>query len=218
MGSFLVRALSWFWPIPVARAEGKHGPMELRWEAGRKVLNSANANQSFGSLHRVWQKALRQAGLAGHPPVSVLLLGLGGGSVLHILRHELGILAPVTAVELDPAVIGLAEQHFGLKEITGLTVIEGDAMVQVHALGQRFDLVVVDLFDDLDLARGVDSRAFAHGLRDRCADGGQVLVNTVAYDEASKARRDRVRHHLDTVFQRVEEWRMEEVNHVLVAR
>jgi spermidine synthase len=217
MGRSILHVLSWLWPIHIARAEGMHGPLELRLEAGRKVLNSANANQSYGSLHHVWQLVLRQAGLTQHPPSSVLVLGLGGGSVVRILRNELGINAPITAVELDPVMIDLARVHFGLASVPNITVIEGDAMVQVHALQARYDLVLVDLFDDLDLARGVDSRTFAHGLRERCSDGGQVLVNTVGYDVTSTARCERVKSQMISVFHQVEEIRVEAMNRVFMA-
>ncbi|MCW5897698.1 MAG: fused MFS/spermidine synthase [Flavobacteriales bacterium] len=217
-GDSLKRWLSWLYPMPVETVEGKHGTLSIRWEYGRKVLNSTEANQSFGSLHSVWQEAFRQARIADAPPDDVLLLGLGAGSVPHILRHELRLDAPITAVELDPVVVDIAQRHFALDEIEGLGIVLGDATVQVHALPERFGLVVVDLFDDLDLARGVDTAGFAHALRARCAIGGIVLFNTVGYDDASATRCGRVLDHLRQVFGEVEELRLEEVNRVFIAR
>ena len=74
--------LSWLWPMPVDRFTTLHGPMEVRYEGGALVLNSERGNQSFGSLHRVWQDVFQRIGLKNSPPTSVLLLGLGGGSVV----------------------------------------------------------------------------------------------------------------------------------------
>ncbi|MBX2971801.1 MAG: fused MFS/spermidine synthase [Flavobacteriales bacterium] len=210
------RLLSHLWPVNEAHADGLHGELAVRWEAGRKVLNSAQGNQSFGALHRVWQDVFTHLALHKAPPRSVLLLGLGGGSVPAILRTELGIGAPITAIELDPAMVKLARRHFGLDSHQGLEVIMGDATIQVHALRQRFDLVLVDLFADLDLARGVDSRAFLHGLRDRCGEGGTVCFNTVAYDEESDRRCQAVHDHALAVFGRVDELRLEELNRVFI--
>lgn len=201
----------------VAHAEGLHGPLTVRWESGRKVLNSAQANQSFGSLHRVWQGAFRQAGIVDRPPASVLMLGLGGGSIPWILRRELGLEMPITAVELDPAVVALAREHFELDALA-VDAIVGDATIQVQAMDQRFGLICVDLFDDLDLARGVDTSGFAHGLRERCADGGMVIFNTVAHDAASTARCDKVLSHLGRVFHSVDGYRLEDINRVFIAR
>jgi spermidine synthase len=212
------RLLSWLWPLRVAVLPGRSGDLELRWENGRLVVNSAQGNQSFGSLHRVWQRVLERVLVPGQPPANVLLLGLGGGSAPTILRKERGLRMPITAVEWDPAMVALARQHFGLDALGDITVVEGDATIQVHALTGRFDLVLVDLFDDLDLARGVETMGFLHGLRDRCADGGVVCFNTVAYDEVSDARCQRVHDGLRRVFHMVEEVRLEEMNRVFVAR
>lgn len=216
IASLASRWISWLWPVPKAGAEGRHGPLEVRYEAGRLVLNSAHGNQSFGSLHRVWQEVFKEIGVKDCPPANVLLLGLGGGSVPHILRNETGIAAPITAVEIDPAMIALGRSHFGLGRYADLRIVEGDAIVHVHGDRQRYDLVVVDLFADLDLARGVDTLGFAHALRDRCQ--GVLCFNTVAHDGPSSARCQRVHDHLHKVFPSVDELRLEGVNRVFIAR
>lgn len=211
------RYLSFLWPQAGTSFEGQNGPLHVRWEAGHKVLNSDFGNQSFGALHRVWQRTFAHLDLRDRPPGSVLLLGLGAGSVPAILREELGCQAPITTVELDPVMVQLARSEFGLDRHAQLTVKMGDATVQVHAMRKRFDLVLVDLFADLDLARGVDSRAFVHGLRDCCDHGGMVCFNTVAYDAASNARCQAVHDHLARVFSTVHELRLEGMNRMFIA-
>lgn len=212
----IVRVMSWLWPITVQRAEGTFGPVHLRWENGRLVLNTPNANQSFGSLHRVWRAVLDQE-LSDPPPRSVLALGLGGGSVVHVLRKEKRMTAPITAVELDPVMVGIARRYFDLDRFPDVNVITGDAVIQVHAIQHRYDLVLVDLFEDLDMARGTDTRGFINGLRDRCAEGGKVCFNTVGHDPESERRCERIREFLGSAFPNVREWRSEDVNRVFVA-
>jgi spermidine synthase len=212
------RWISWIWPVRMEEMVGHHGPLEVRWEQGRKVLNSSNGNQSFGSLHRVWQRAFAHLELNKDTPRRVLLLGLGAGSVVHILRVELGIPAHITAVELDPIMVGLAKEHFGLGHHANIEVLEADAIIQVQMHQPLYDLIVVDLFDDLDLARGVDTRGFAHGLRERSADGGVVCFNTVSYDARSEQRCTRVHENLLSVFNSVVEFRTEDLNRVFIAR
>lgn len=212
----LRRMLSYLWPVRLAQAEGRHGPLQVRYEAGELVLNSTHGNQSFGSLHRVWQQVFEQMGLVEQSWGSVLLLGLGGGSVPSILRKEFGHDAPITAVEIDPAMVELGRRYFGLGGIPELRIVEGDATLLVHALTERYDLVIVDLFDDLDLARGVDTMGFAHAMRERCT--GTLCFNTVAYDAASGARCQRVKENLGRVFNTVDEMLLEGVNRVFIAR
>ncbi len=218
ISSFLFKWLSWVWPVRSTTAEGRHGKLEVRWEYGRKVLNAAQSNQSFGSLHTVMQHAFKHLELDRNPPKNVLLLGLGGGSVVHILRKEFGLKAPITAVEIDPTMIHLARTEFQLDSYADLKLVQGDAIVQIHAIRDRFDLVVVDLFADLDLAHGVDTSGFAHALRDRCGEDGILCFNAVAYDPTSAARCERVKEHLTRVFHSVEELNVEEVNRVFIAR
>jgi len=214
----MLQLLSWLWPVTEARVQGHFGPLEVRWENGRRVLNSAQANQSFGSLHRVWQGVLPAVVSASAPPTSVLMLGFGGGSALQILRHELHVQAPITAIEIDPVVMELATRFFDAGDAKGLHVLTGDATILLHSLRERYALIVVDLFDDLDLARGVDTNGFIHCLRDRCAEGGVVCFNTVAYDARAAERSQRVHDHLSKAFLTVDEMVFEGDNRVFIAR
>ncbi len=218
IGNVLWKWLSWVWPVRTGQTQGRHGLLEIRWEYGRKVLNSSHGNQSFGSLHSVLQGAFAYMDLGHAPPRDVLLLGLGGGSAIHILRQELDIRCPITAVEIDPAMVELARSEFGLDTYPDVQVVLGDAIIHVQAMRHRFGIVVVDLFADLDLAQGVDTAGFAHALRDRCAEDGVVCFNTVSYDKPSDARCAKVKDRLSRVFGSVEEFRTEEFNRVFIAR
>ena len=217
LGEGFYRWLSHLWPITIQTAESQMGEVSIRWENGHKVLNSKNGNQSFGSLHEVWVQTFNAIGLEKLNAGSVLLLGLGGGSVPYILRRNWQIEGPITIIELDPQMIRIAKEHFGLNELHNVNVIQGDAIIQLHSLKKRFDLIVIDLFSDLDMARGVETNGFAHGLRDRCNDGGIVCFNTVAYDPKSNARCDQVLTQLKKVFSQVNEFKFEGVNRVFVA-
>jgi spermidine synthase len=192
------------------------GDLEVVWENGRKVLNSAHGNQSFGSLHHVWRATFEAIELSQRPLRSVLMLGLGGGSILEILRKELLDAVAVTVVEIDPMMIGLAGDEF-LSIDDRTRVIEGDALIQIHALKEQFDLITVDLFSDLDLATGVDTAGFAKALRDRCAPDGLVCFNTVGYDQLSASRCNKVLMHLKEHFGSVKEFHFEGVNRMFVA-
>src|SRR5690606_21273945 len=71
----------------------------------------------------------------------VLVLGLGGGSLIPPLRRLVDPLAMV-AVELDPLHLEVAEQQFGVGEF-GVETVCADAVEWVNAYdGPSFDLVV----------------------------------------------------------------------------
>jgi spermidine synthase len=187
--TLLLRALSFFWPIRVARAEGRRGTLEVRWENGRLVLNSSTANQSFGGLHTVWQRAFRAARLKERRIDRVLLLGMGAGSVVRILRHELRTRAPIVAVEDDPAVVQIAREHFGLDRWRDLEVIQADAFAAIQELTGTFDLIVVDLFNEQDFPDALIDPRTVDRLAALLTGNGLLMVNTIG---SSAVREERV--------------------------
>ena len=213
----LARLLSYAWPVRVWNGPGAHGDLELTWEYGRLVVNTANANQSFGSTHRVWRAAMRDARIQRREPGTALVLGYGVGSVGHILREELGLATAITGVDDDEAMLDMARTHFPLKPREAIELIRSDAFAFVANHGGTFDLVVVDLFHDLDFAPGVEEPRFVAGIRHLVSLGGAVMINTVAHDEKSAARSARLGDELRLVFQEVLEQRYEGINRVYIA-
>lgn len=75
----------------------------------------------------------------------VLVLGVGGGAVIQLLRH---FVKPeiIIGVELDKTHIHIAKKFFNVKG-SGIRLYQGDA---VHWLqnyqGEKFDLIIEDLF------------------------------------------------------------------------
>lgn len=173
------RLLSYVWPVRLARYQGAFGPLDVAYEYGVKVLNTPNANQSHGSLHTIWQRVFRQVLSTEDPPTSVLLLGLGGGSVVKILRDERGIGAPITAVELDPVMVRIAKDHFGLNGFSDVDVVIGDAFAKLDGLTGQFDLVVVDVFVDDEVPTFMARPEVIDRLMSLTAQGGHLLINTM---------------------------------------
>jgi len=73
---------------------------------------------------------------------SALLLGLGGGAMLRFLAAHLPGCA-ATAVEHDPAMIEIARRHFHVRG----PVVEADALAFLAGTEERFDAILVDLYD-----------------------------------------------------------------------
>lgn len=213
----LARFLSYVWPMRVLCTAGAHGTLELTWEYGRLVVNSANANQSFGSLHRVWRAAFRDAGIRQRQPHKTLVLGFGAGSVAHILRSEVGSRTAIVGVDDDEQILELARNHFPLRGSGHLDLVRSDAFGFVAQHPGTFDLIVVDLFHDLDFVSGVEDRPFLSALRRLASPGCPVLVNTVVHDEKSALRSARLRDELRLLFAQVLEQRYEENNRVYIA-
>ncbi len=214
----LLRLLSHVVPIRLERAEGRHGHLELTLERGRLVVNSAQANQSFGSLHRVWQQALDHFMPTDGAVRAVLLLGLGTGSAVHILRKERGLSAPITALEDDPLMLDWGRRHFGIDDWADLRIVEGDARRSVKTLEGTFDLVLVDLFEDLSPPGWAADPDFQDALRARTSTGGTLIFNTIVHNEATRGLSGRIGSELRLRFGQVDEQGYEGLNRLFIAR
>jgi spermidine synthase len=75
----------------------------------------------------------------------VLVLGVGGGAALHMLRY---FISPekIVGVELNPVHISVARRFFNLKHPT-IELIEADAINWLENYqGEKFDMIIDDLF------------------------------------------------------------------------
>ena len=126
-----------------------NGYLELTKINGKKLLDSKNANYSYGSLQRVMRFGLNK--MQNFKPANVLLLGLGGGCVIDLLRNEFDFEGKITAVELDKVVIEIAEQEFGHHQDKNLEIICDDAFNFINTNSSKYDLIIVDLFIDTEI-------------------------------------------------------------------
>lgn len=117
---------------------------------------------------------------ADRPP-RVLLLGTGGGTVIRVLR-ALRPDAAVLAIDLDEEVLAIARREFDLDALAA-TIVLGDAQQLLHEWprGERFDLVIDDVYEGTDAAmrkpRGWQAtlrRALA-----RLRPGGLLICNAL---------------------------------------
>ena len=75
----------------------------------------------------------------------VLVLGVGGGASVQLLRHFVNP-AAIVAVELNPVHIFVAKRFFKLKHET-IQLIHADAIQWIkNYKGEKFDLIIDDLF------------------------------------------------------------------------
>ena len=116
-------------------------------------------------------------------PRRALVLGLGGGTVVHLLRRRFGEV-PIVGVEVDPAVLALARAEFGLdpspgsgQALPGLEAHLGDAFAFVEACTDCFDYVCVDLYRGNRLERGVLARPFLRRLKALATSGAEIVFN-----------------------------------------
>lgn len=144
--SFIKKILSYFYPITKKIKTQKNGIVEITYYNGKKLLDSKNANYSYGSLQKILKFGINQIELS--EVNSILLLGLGGGSVIQTLRNDFGFEKQITAIDIDQKIIQIALEEFHLNETKNLTIIHADAMSYMRDAFEKVDLVIVDIYID----------------------------------------------------------------------
>jgi spermidine synthase len=119
-------------------------------------------------------------------PQSALILGLGGGTIPHLLRLRFGPL-PMVGVDDDPAVLALARERFRLGKLAELQVVQQDAFAFVAACRGQFSYVAVDLFRAGEVPREVTASPFLRQVRRLLAPGGVAAFN-LARDRRAATR------------------------------
>ncbi|MBL7924827.1 MAG: fused MFS/spermidine synthase, partial [Bacteroidia bacterium] len=123
----------------------------------------------------VWDKVLQKISLEGVE--RLLILGMGGGSSIELLRTKYHYPGKIVAVELDPVIVDIAAREFGIKKNKDLNILCMDAFVYVKKRSRAFDLVLVDLFIDHRVPDEILKPDFWTALAKKINTGGQVLFN-----------------------------------------
>jgi spermidine synthase len=110
-------------------------------------------------------------------PRKVLLIGLGAASLTKFLyRHY--PLAHLTVVEIEPAVVDTARQFFKLPEdAKRINLVIGDGVEYVLNSDKKFDLILVDGYDENASSGSLDTLPFYQGCRARLSRAGVTAVN-----------------------------------------
>ena len=124
-------------------------------------------------------------------PKSVLIIGLGGGTLPRALSRLLPT-ATIDTVEIDSAVTKVARAYFDFHTSDRVRVIEMDGRVFVkRALreGRRYELIMLDAFDHEYIPEHLLTQEFLREVKALLAPGGVVAANTFSssrlYDHES---------------------------------
>lgn len=130
-------------------------------------------------------------------PRSVLQVGLGAASVTRYLwRHWPQ--AKLTVVEIAPEVLAVARQSFKLPDDPErLTIVLAEAHEWLASHRGRYDLIVVDGFDDRGRSGMLDSVPFYMNAARRLARDGMLAVNLLTRRKSAAPSVERMAQAFD---------------------
>lgn len=162
---------------------GRLGVYDRGWE--RVLVMNGEVHSVFfprwgwGEAKRDYWGLMADPAFGSPSGADVLMLGLGGGTTLHLLASGIRP-ATVTAVERDPEVIRLARSFFEIDRIRGLRIVEGDAhgiLKKFEAEQRTFDLIIDDVFFSSTSALAPPDSDIYRAMRNLLRPGGSMVLN-----------------------------------------
>ncbi|MDI1235558.1 MAG: fused MFS/spermidine synthase [bacterium] len=187
------KAISYLFPTKVKSGITSKGQVyEINFENGYKVLNSQNANYSYGSLHQIMQKGIFES-LKKIKPQNILMLGLGGGSAVEILSKKCAWPFKVTAIEFDEDLVQFAREEFDINQYQMLTIVVADAFEWLQTPNtEQYDLIIDDLFVDDQVPELCFGRTYLTQLTQRLTDGGIYFRNMMNLTTEKQNRYEKI--------------------------
>ena len=186
----LKKIFSYFIPIKIYEVKSALSKsIEVSWANGELVLDSENANYSYGSLQRILRLGLKNIGYSKIVSMNhILVLGVAGGSVIKTLVDEIKYKGLITGVEIDPEIIEVANAYFHLDKIKNLKIVIDDAFEYVLKTKNKYDLIIVDVFQDTSMPAFLFESFFTNRICSLLNDRGFILFNTMILTENQDSR------------------------------
>jgi len=196
----LKKILSYLLPINVHKQQSSVSKkLEVTWANGELVLDSKNANYSYGSLQRILRKGLESIGFdTVLKSEHILVLGVAGGSVIKTLSEKIGFKGKITGVEIDPEVLQIANSYFGLDKIPNLEIIIDDASKYVLRDKNRYGLIIVDIFQDTVMPDFLFEASFQKSICELLDEKGIILFNTMCITNKDNLRNKEYLSNINT--------------------
>ena len=151
-----------------------------------------------------WDMPLILPPLLDHPMRRALIIGNAGGTMARALaRLYPGV--RMDGVEPDPAVTDIARRLFGMADVPGLNVIEGDGRAFLETTSSQYDMIIVDAYRQAYVPFWLVTQQFFDVARSHLTPGGAIAFNMARVpgdDRLAQA----VSGTLATVFPDVRAW------------
>lgn len=148
----------------------------------RRLVQSAMRLAAPNALEVRYTKMMMAFMLFQPRPRRMVLIGLGGGSLVKFCHHRLPA-AHLTVVENNRDVISLRDAFRVPPDGPNLQVLEADGATYIEAAGKGIDVLLVDAFDKEGYAPALASPEFLERARCKLAGSGVLVINLAGQEE-----------------------------------
>ena len=180
------RLFSYFLPLQLKSYSSKiNGELNINLVNGKKTLDTSKSNYSYGSLQKILQLGLSSIGF-NNDIKRILVLGLGGGSIVETIRKDFNSNAFIELVDIDSEIINIAKNEFGINKFGNINIVNADASDYLNNCTEAFDLIIVDVFIINQVPTQFTESVFINQLIQHLNSKGIIIYNTMRETMASK--------------------------------
>ena len=169
------------------------------WGLGT-YIEVGGLTQSGWILEKIWGQALKEITNHKSQITNVLVLGLGGGSVVKPIR-KYWPRAKITGVDIDPVMVKLGQKYLKLDKSVQVIISDASSYM-LHAT--CYDLVIVDLYQGKKFPKQFETDNYIHLLRSNLLRSGVVVINRVWNREDDRSLIVDFKKKLEKHFKKVE--------------
>jgi len=219
MKKILIQLCSFFWDIPILKTSSPQNEyLELVWSNGKKILNTKDANFSFGNASKVIEKALTPYAQEIQEAQNILILGFGCGSAIELLDRKYNYKNKLIGVEYDAKIIDLYHEHFANQFQLKPKIVCSDAADFLRQDYAKYDIILVDLFKELENSILLKDSIFLKAIKSHTAFGGLTIFNTISRSEAESKLLSTLMIELGMLYKNVNTEIFQDINNIIVAK
>ncbi len=114
--------------------------------------------------------------LLNKPPERVLLIGLGGGSIIHFINYHFPHCL-IDAVDNNPHILNIAKEFFNVQETSQTAIYCQDGFDFIKDTIAQYDLILIDAYDEHGMVPRIFNDTFSSHCESQLSKAGVISCN-----------------------------------------
>lgn len=141
-------------------------------------IHGGGLPQSGGLAELIWKSSLNKLKGDGFSPNTVLVVGLGGGSIAKLTRKNWPK-SRITGVDIDPVIVDLGKKYMKLEKTdVDIHIEDAESFIKKQVKNKRkYDLVCFDTYVEANFPKKFESLSFIKQVKRLVSKNGKAVFN-----------------------------------------